>query len=174
MKKTITRGLAIWMHERLSGMAFGHFNEDDLEKMMNNYAAIGAVVEEHNKLNDELRKRLYGDLDKKKIEEFNDALRNAQKTKDADKRAAALNEVANAYPDLYALLEKQLRVSGSLRAKEVEIEIEPIDKEAFMIAAIKAKADIPQGAYALFEPLYEEKKQEDKADDFSELDELLK
>lgn len=173
MKKTVTRGHAIWMYNHLSKMSFCYFNEEDLEKMMDNYAAINSIVEDYNNLNIELRKRLYGDLDSNKIDEFNTALTKAKKIKNLEEKIVALKTVETSYPELYTLLNKQLRVSESLKTKEVEIDINPIDKDSFMRAAIKAKADIPQKDYDLFAPLYTNK-EEERVNDFSELDELLK
>lgn len=159
MKVTITRNHALWMNERLSSMNFGHFEKRDLEKMVANDGAIRHIADDYRKMMAELQKRLYGDIDRKEIEAFNKVIR-----EDADKARAD-------YPVIAELFDKQKLVDKSLRMKVVEIELEPISRDAFIKAAILGKADIPQGAYAMFAPMFSA--DENGADDFAELDELM-
>lgn len=158
MKVAITRNQAIWMNERLSSMNFGHFDRRDLEKMVANDGAIRRVVEDYKKMITEMQKRLYDGIERQTIKAFNKTIR----------ESATKAELQ--YPELYALFEKQRGVDMSLRMKVVEIELELIDRESFIKAAILGKADIPQGAYAMFAPMFVEEK---AADDFAELDELM-
>lgn len=173
MKKKIKRGVAVELYKVLSKMAFGHFNEDDLEKVMANYAELGKVAESYESLMKELGKRLYEGKEQDELQKFNDALNEARRHEEIEKRVAAVEAVKNEYPELFELLNKQMKVEASLKGKEISIEVEPIDRKAFTKAILKAKPDIEQGLFEFFEPFYieEEKVVEN---DFSELDELLK
>lgn len=173
MKKTIKRGVAVELHGVLSKMAFGHFNEDDLEKVMANYAELGKVAESYESLMKELGKRLYEGKEQDELQKFNDALRDARKLPEVEKRAVAIEAVKDEYPELFELLVKQMNVEASLRNKDISIEVEPIDRKAFTKAILKAKPDIEQGIFEFFEPFYVEEKKVVE-NDFSELDELLK
>lgn len=146
------------MNERLSSMNFGHFDERDLERMIANDGAIRHVVEDYRKMITEMQRRLYDGIERQTINAFNKTIRENAAQAEAQ------------YPEVYALFEKQKAVDKSLRMKVVEIELEPINRESFIKAAILGKADIPQGAYAMFAPMFVEEK---AADDFAELDELM-
>ena len=72
------------------------------------------------------------------------------------------------------LAQKQARFSESISTKDVEVDVELMDRKEFTKAIIKNNPNVKYGLLALFTPLYLEEKKEDKAEDFSELDELMK
>lgn len=159
MKVAITRNQAIWMNKRLSSMNFGHFDRHDLEKMVANDGAIRRVVEDYKRMITEMQRRLYDGVERQTINAFNKTIR----------ESAAQAE--SQYPELYALFEKQRAVDMSLRMKVIEIDLEPINRESFIKAAILGKADIPQGSYAMFAPMFV---QDSTDDDYNELDDLMR
>ena len=163
MKKTIKRGLAVLMYNNLSALSFGNLNADLLEKVMLNMDALGEVAERHNKLMQELGKRLNEGVYETRANEYNEAVNRGES-----------DEVLKAkYPDLVELAQKQARFSESISTKDVEVDMELMDRKEFTKALIKNNPNVKYGLFALFTPLYLEEKKEDKADDFSELDELL-
>lgn len=172
MKKTITRGLAVSMHAVLGKMAFGHFNDADLEKMMNNFEQLGKVADSYKSLNQELHKRLF-DTETEEYKKFAPKVDAAQRLNDMA-RIKAFAIIKEEFPEMYELLERQAKTDAKLREKEVSIELEEIDRKEFIKAIVKGRPDIEQNIFELFEPMFivEEKKEEVK-EDFSELDELL-
>lgn len=173
MKQTIKRGTAVEMYGVLSKLAFGHFSEEDLEKVMSNYAELGKVADSYESLMKELGKRLYDGKSQDELQEFNAVLGAARRHAELEKRVAAVTAVKEKFPELFELLNKQLSVEASLKSKDVAIEIETIKREDFVKAILKAKPDVEQGLFELFAPFYGEEKDDADAD-FSELDELLK
>jgi len=176
MKKTITRGQAVSMHAVLGKMAFGHFNDSDLEKMMNNFEQLGKVAESYQSLNRELHKRLF-DTESEEYKKFEPKVGAAQRL-DGMARVKAFGIIKEEFPEMYETLERQIKTDAKLKEKEVSIEIEEVDRKDFTRAIIKGRPNVEQEIFDLFEPLFiEEKKEEVKEEvkeDFSELDELLK
>lgn len=171
MKKTITRGQAVSMHAVLAKMAFGHFSDDDLEKMMSNFAELGKVADSYKSLNEELHKRLF-DTDSEDYKKFASKVDAAQRL-DGMSRVKAFGIIKEEFPELYETLERKVKVDMNLKEKEVSIELEEIDRKAFVKAMVKGRPDMEQGIFDLFEPMYIEEKKEEVKEDFSELDELL-
>lgn len=171
MKKTITRGQAVSMHAILGKMAFGHFNDSDLEKMMNNFEQLGKVAESYRSLGTELHKRLF-DTETEEYKKFAPKADAAQRLEGMEK-VKALLIIKEEFPELFAIFERQAQVDANLRTKEVSVELEEIDRKAFVKAMVKGRPDMEQGIFDLFEPMYIEEKKEEVKEDFSELDELL-
>jgi flagellar hook-basal body complex protein FliE len=185
--KKITRNEAVSMFGMLGSMALGHLSEDTLGLVMDNFNECRKVQEEIVKLNEELAKRLYADVDEKRKDEFfkelsrMNALREslkasrskeeAQKTlKDMESIAKMLND---SYSDVKALNEKHDRVLNQLLAKEIEIELHEVDVDEFIKGLVKGKKDAPiHEIRAAFAPMF--KAEEQQETDFSELDDLLK
>jgi hypothetical protein len=162
MKKTIKRGLAVLMYNNLSALSFGNLPADLLEKVMLNMDALGEVAEKYNKLMQELGKRLNEGVDEARANEYNSAVEKGES-----------DEVLRTkYPDLVELAQKQARFSESISAKDVEVEVELMDRKEFTKAIIKANPNVKYGLFALFTPLFTE--EEKKDEDFSELDEIMK
>lgn len=172
MKKTITRGQAVSMHAVLGKMAFGHFNDADLEKMMNNFAELAKVAESYQSLNQELHKRLF-DTESEEYKKFAPKVDAAQRL-DGMARVKAFGLIKEEYPELYDVLERQIKTDVKLKEKEVSIEIEEIDRKDFTKAIIKGRPNVEQEIFDLFEPMFIEEKKDEVKEDFSELDELLK
>lgn len=173
MKKTITRGQAVNMHAILGKMAFGHFNDSDLEKMMNNFDQLGKVAESYRSLGTELHKRLF-DTETEEYKKFAPKADAAQRLEGMEK-VKALLIIKEEFPELFAIFERQAQVDANLRMKEVSVDLEEIDRKDFIKAIVKGRPDVEQNIFKLFEPMFivEEQKEEVK-EDFSELDELLK
>lgn len=173
MKKTITRGQAVSMHGILANMAFGRLADDDLEKMMNNFEELTKVAESYKALNQELHKRLF-DTETEEYKKFASKVDAAQRL-DGMARVKAFAIIKEEFPTEYETLEKQVKTDNKLKEKEVFVEIEAIDRKAFVKAMVKGRPDVEQGIFDLFAPLFtEEEKKEEVKEDFSELDELLK
>ena len=172
MKKTITRGQAVSMHAVLGKMAFGHFNDADLEKMMNNFEQLGKVAESYRSLATELHKRLF-DTESEEYKKFAPKADAAQSLVGIEK-VKALVLVKEEFPELFAIYERQAQIDVNLRMKEVSIDIEEIDRKDFTRAIIKGEPKVKQEIFDLFEPMFIEEKKEEVKEDFSELDELLK
>lgn len=173
MKKTITRGQAVSMHAVLGKMAFGHFNDSDLEKMMDNFEQLGKVAESYRSLNQELHKRLF-DTESEEYKKFEPKVGAAQRL-DGMARVKAFALIKEEFPEMYETLERQIKTDAKLKEKEVSVEIEEIDRKDFTRAIIKGRPNVEQEIFDLFEPLFiEEEVEEEVKEDFSELDELLK
>lgn len=129
-----------------------------------NMDALSTVAERHDKLMEELGKRLNEGVDETRVAAYNEAV----ERKESD---ATLKEK---WPDLVELAQKQMKFSEAISVKDVEIEVEPMDKGEFIKAVLKGKPDVAYGLFALFSPLFAEEKKEEEADDFSELDEIMK
>lgn len=161
MKKTIKRGLAVLMYNNLSALSFGNLPAELLEKVMLNMDALGEVAERHNKLMQELGKRLNEGIDEARANEYNAAVEKGES-----------DEILRAkYPDLVELAQKQARFSESISAKDIEVEVELMDRKEFTKSIIKANPNVKYGLFALFTPLFTE--EEKKDEDFSELDEIM-
>lgn len=174
MKKTIKRGHAIVMYESLNRLAIGGLEEKMLEAVMDNLINLEKHATHFEKMMKELGKRLYEGVEQERIEEFNAKIQTAQKFVDIEKKVAAIEVVKDKYPDLFDLLAKQMKVEASLKDKDVEVELEIVDKREFSKAVVKANQDLSLATMELFEPMYEKEEVEEKEEDFSELDELLK
>jgi hypothetical protein len=164
MKKTIKRGLAVLMYNNLSALSFGNLNADLLEKVMLNMDALGEVAEKHKKLMEELNKRLNAGVDETRINAYNAAV---------EKGESEEYLKAN-YADLVELAQKQQKFSESISAKDVDVDVELMDRKEFTKAIIKGNPNIKYGLFALFAPLFAEEKKVADTEDYSELDELMK
>lgn len=171
MKKTITRGQAVSMHAVLGKMAFGHFNDADLEKMMDNFEQLGKVAESYRSLGTELHKRLF-DTETEEYKKFAPKADAAQRLEGMEK-VKALLIIKEEFPELFAIFERQAQVDANLRMKEVSVDLEEIDRKDFTRAIIKGEPHVKQEIFGLFEPMFIEEKKEEVKEDFSELDELL-
>lgn len=173
MKKTIKRGIVNAMYNALSELPLGHLATEDLEKVMDNMVALSAPYEHYKKLMEELGKRLYNGVDEEKIQKFNTAMNLASKAENIEKAVAIQKATKTEYPDIYELLQKQNKVEASLLNKDVEVELNEIDRKTFIKAILKGKPDIPMAQFDLFSDMYVSEEKEEVAEDFSELDELM-
>lgn len=149
------------MYNNLSALSFGNLPAELLEKVMLNMDALGEVAERHNKLMQELGKRLNEGIDEARANEYNAAVEKGES-----------DEILRAkYPDLVELAQKQARFSESISAKDIEVEVELMDRKEFTKSIIKANPNVKYGLFALFTPLFTE--EEKKDEDFSELDEIM-
>lgn len=176
MKKTIKRGIAKAMYEALSTLPLGHLATEELEKVMDNIVALSAPYEQYDKLMKELGKRLYEGIDQEEIQKFNTLLAAASKAQDAAKAVELHKAIKSEYAELYELFIKQNKVDASLRDKDIAVELTEVDKKEFIKAVLKAKPEVSIAEFELFAPMFveETEKKEEPAEDFSELDELLK
>lgn len=169
MKKTITRNHAISLFQTIGNMPLGNLDEATLESVMANFIAFRKVTENFDNLQKELSERLYKDVDK---DAFFEVAEKYERESNIEKRAE-LYEVMKTHTDLMPIYEKHISVILSLLNKEVEIEVEEVDADAFIMGVVKGKKDAPiHEIRAVFAPLFKEIKKE--ATDMSELDELLK
>ena len=183
--KTISRKDAISIYSALGAISLGHFAEETLDSVINNLNACRKVNDEMQKLNEELIKRLYADVDEQKKNEcFEllgklDAIR-AKAYKTTDEAKAALAEVKDItsklegeYADIMEIYAKHNKVYANLLAKEVEVEIEELDADVFTKGVLKGSKDVAvHEIRATFSAMLKAEEQKDA--DFSELDELLK
>lgn len=164
MRKTITRRQAIAMFQQLGQMALGHLNDADIEKAMDNIAELQKVAEQYSKLSEELHKRLFEGIDEARCEEYDRLI------KEGGKDAMAI--IDTNYADIKALVIKKVNVLANLEAKEVSLEISPVERKAFVKAILKAQPKTPQVAFNILETIFKEEPKEDV--NLTELDELLK
>lgn len=174
MKKTMRRGIAKAMYEALIELPLGYLELEDLEKVMNNMVALSVPYDYHNKLMGELGKRLYADIDVEDINKFNSMITLANKADSVEKTIAVHRVVESKYPDIYKLLSKQVKVENYLLEREVEVDIDEIDRKAFIKAILQGKPDIKVSDFDLFNLMFTSEDNSSENLDFSELDELLK
>lgn len=167
-----TRHYAInTLFAKLGQMALGHLDENTLEVVMTNFEALRKVADDFESLKKELFKRIYGDSEKMTEEEkkrINDFFSMLGKIKGEN-----VETVKVAYPDLYAMREKEVKVIVSLLNKEIEVDITPMNENAFVKGVLKGNKTMnTREVSATFAPMFEVAESEDEAD-YSELDELL-
>lgn len=184
--KKITRNEAVNIFTLLGSMSLGHLSDEMLGNVMDNFNECRKVQDEMNKLNEELTKRLYADVDEKRKEDFFEAINRAESLlnkakvatlESAKKLLADYNDVAklieDSYSDVNEIYKKHLNVYAQLLNKEIEVDFHEIDADEFIKGVIKGKADAPiHNIRGSFAPMF--KAEEEKAADLSELDELLK
>lgn len=160
------------LFENLGQMALGHLDENTLEVAMTNFEALRKTADDFEALKKELFKRIYGDTEKMTEDEkkrINDFFEMLGKVQGDDTEA-----VKAAYPDLYALREKEVKVIVSLLNKEIEVDITPMDEKAFVKGVLLGnKAMRANEVRMRFAPMFKAEEREEKAD-FSELDEMMK
>lgn len=177
----ITRNAAIRMFQTLGTMALGHLEDKTLESVMVNFNSFRKVHEDFEELKKELFKRLYGDLEtmeeveKKRITDFFDIL--GKMENQSSEKIAELDALAQGtYPDLYDVRKREINLIVSILNKEIEVDIEEVDADEFIKGIVRGKKDAPMlEIRALFAFMFKkEKRDSEKVDNFSELDELLK
>ena len=153
------------MFENLRNLALGHLEDVTLAKTMTNLESLRKVVDDFENLKKELFKRIYGDIEsmgeneKENLKDFFSMLSNNA-------------NVANTYPNLYKLRQKEVSVIVSLLNKDVEVDVEPVDKNLFVAGIIKGNKDAKVvDVVNVFAPLFEP--QDEKITDVSELDEFI-
>lgn len=162
------------MYEALTSLPLGHLASEDLGKVMDNIVALSAPYEQAEKLLQELGKRLFDGKDEEEIRTFNNMLTLASKAEDITKVAAIHKSLENEHPELYGLFKKQNEVRRALLSKNVDVELAELDKQTFIKAVLKGDPNVPVAEFSIFEMMFAQEAKEAKAEDFSELDELLK
>lgn len=172
-----TRKTAVDMFRTLGVMALGYLDDETLTAVMDNFNAFRRIAEDFEALKVELAKRIYGDMEQKEESErkrFVDFMAIVEKignAKTAEKRDELETLAKETYADLYELRVKEVKVITSLLNKEVEVDITPVDADRFCKGVIKGRKDIPiHEVRTAFSFMFT---QEQKEDDFSELDELM-
>ena len=177
MKKTITRNMAISLFQTIDNMSPGSLDEATLESVMANFNAFRKVTEDFDNLKKELSERLYKDVDKDVHKSFFEIVGKFEMERNLEKKAELL-ETMKTYTDIMPIYEKHISVILSLLNKEIEIEVEEVDADAFIIGMAKCHKDATiRDIRTAFAPLFKAEKvqeQNDDAPDMSELDDLLK
>lgn len=174
MKKTIKRGVANAMYKALAELPLGHLSTEDLGRVMDNMVALSAPYEHYTKLMQELGKRLYDGVDQEKIQKFNEILSSASKAETIEKAVEIHNAARAEYGDIYELYTKQVVVDNSLLNKDIEVELQEIERKPFVMAVLKEKPNVSMASFDLFEPMFIAEENVATEEDFSELDELMK
>lgn len=160
MKKTIKRGIAVILYNMMAKMSFSHLSEETIEAVMDNFMALGKVAENYQKMLEEMNKRLLEGISKDLLNEYNEKIQTMTE-----------EELQKAYPTVYPIAKKQKKVTDAIFNKDVEIELNEVEKEAFVKAVMKGTPNLAAGILENFGIMFKEEKKED---DFSELDELMK
>ena len=157
----LTRHQAVMMHKALENLSLGYLSEEMIEVVIGNCNALGEVASELKTLNRELHDRMYAG--------HSDADVNGMF---ALIMSGKMAEAKEKYPELWPLFEKHNRLSKKLSAKEVEIEIERVDADAFIKGILKGRKDITIAEIKeVLHPMFNEKEQ---VCSLSELDNLMK
>lgn len=175
----LTRIQARNLFFNLGQVALKEVNAEVLESVMHNFDAVRKVNEDFTKLAEELAKKLYGDLHtmdektRKDYSDFMDIIGKYERTTDRKEADECLAAAKAGYPELFRIYEKQISVLTGLLNKEVELDIQPIDKTRFSTGIVKSNAEWPLFKVdAAFNIMFAK---EDKHEtDLSELDKLLK
>jgi predicted transcriptional regulator len=129
-------------------------------RIQKNQETIDEYVQKRASQKSELAKRLYQDVKEERLRAFFDAVQ---------KNETELLE--KEYADILPLRAKEIEVIVSLFNKNVEMDIKEIDGKAFRKAVMKAQPETKAVTFEMLAPMFIAEKQ---AEDFSELDELLK
>ena len=159
MKKTIKRGQAAILYNLMAKMSFSHLSEETIEAVMDNFMTFGKVAETYQKMIEEMNKRLLDGIDKETLDAYNELA-----------KVATNEELEKAYPTIYPIAKKQVKVGGAIFDKEVEIELTEVDKSEFVKGVMKGTPKLTAGILDNFGIMFKEEKKED---DFSELDALM-
>lgn len=173
MKKTIKRGIVKAMYETLSQLPLGHLATDDLEKVMDNMYALLPIKENVQKLLEELNKRLFENESNEEIKEYDAIQTMIDNAQTIEKKASLIKVRKEKYPRIYELCTKQNKMFEVLLNKDVEVELNEIDKKTFIKAILKGNPNIPTAEFDLFEPMFIAEEKKETETDFSELDELM-
>lgn len=167
----ILRHKAVAMADALAGLALSEVDVQTLETTMMNYEHLRRAKEDFNALQNELFKRIYGDVEKmqesekKPLQEFFNALGKVRDNEGED-------TLKKAFPALFEKREKEMQVLQSLLNKELEIALEKVDEKAFVGGIVKGNKRLSMAEVArVFAPMFEEKEKQET--DLSELDDLL-
>lgn len=159
MKKTMKRGQAAILYNLMAKMSFSHLSDETIEVVMDNFMALGKEAEHYQKMLDEMNKRLLDGIDEETLKAYNELAKDASN-----------EELEKAYPTIYPIAKKQVKVGGAIFDKEVEIELTEVDKSEFVKGVMKGTPKLTAGILDNFGVMFKEEK---KKDDFSELDELM-
>jgi hypothetical protein len=158
----LTRQQATMMFDKLGIMALGHLPEEMIEVVINNYNALGKVASDLRTLNEELHKRMYEGMSEADV---NGMFRLIVSGRMAEAKVK--------YPELWPIFVKHNRLSEKLSTKEVEVEIEKVDADAFIKGILRGKKDAPIiEIKEVFAPMFEVRF--DNECDMSELEEIMK
>lgn len=171
--KTITRGEAIQMYAQLGNLPLGQLDDATLSTTIDNFDKLRKVQEDYQSLALELRKRLYEGKEEHRTEGFFELVMKYESETDAEKKKAYRKEMAEGtYKDFCPIYDRHLALLDKLFNKEVEIELEKVDKKAFMKGLAKELKGLNlHSVLESFAPMFCE---EQTAPDLSELDGLLK
>lgn len=171
----LTRFAATEMFRILGTLALGQMDEDTLEKTMDCFNALRKATDDFEALKKELFKRLYGDIEtmnadeRKDIEDFFDQLAKLERAK-GEEAAEMEKTIKSAYPALYEVRMKEVKVLVSLLNKEIDVEVKELDENAFVKGVLKGnKNATPHEVAAWFAPLFKR----EQTTDVSELDGLI-
>lgn len=159
MKKTIKRGQAAILYNLMAKMSFSHLSDETIEVVMDNFMALGKVAETYQKMLEEMNKRLLNGIDEETLKAYNELAKDASN-----------EELEKAYPTIYPIAKKQVKVGGAIFDKEVEIELAEVDRKEFCKGVMKGTPKLTAGILDNFGIMFKEEKKED---DFSELDALM-
>lgn len=154
----ITRHNAIAILRKLGAMALGHLDDASLMSMLDNIASLETVARQKDALEMELHRRLFDGIPAERCKEY-DRLMGSGDMETVDKE----------YPDIKAAVARKVSAMEKILLKEVEVDIAPVDKAAFIKAVLKAQPTTPQAVFANLAPIFGEAEAET---DFSELDNL--
>ena len=175
----LTRNTAIALFRNLGQSALGHLDDATLTTVMSNFNALQKVADDFESLKKELFKRIYGDAEKMAEDEkkrLNDFFKAIAKMEKADRESIKELDAAlkATYPDLYEMRQKEVKVLLTLLDKEIEVDIELVDADAFIAGIAKGAKDAKLAEIRLaFAPMFRKAKEEEAKEDFSELDSLL-
>lgn len=133
----IKRHIAVSTFKILGSMALGYLEDATLEATMDNFNAFRKVVDDFDRLKEELSKRIYANIDEKKVEDFFKVVGKYEDEKDEKKKAEYKKLMKDSYAEIYLLYEKHITVLTSLANKEVEVEIVKVDKDTFILGIMK-------------------------------------
>jgi hypothetical protein len=172
--KKITRNYAIQLFDSLASLPLGHLDGATLSVVLDNFEELRKVKESYESLSQELSKRLYDGMDEDFKRDFFEVVSLYEREQDVEKKAQHLAVMKNAYGVFYEKYTKHVEVLEKIFYKEVEVDLNDVDKDAFIKGILLGRKELNiYNLESFFLPLFKEK-EEETTTDMSELDEYLK
>jgi hypothetical protein len=160
------------MFKAMESLVFGYLSETAVVTALSNYNALRKEGLSYQQLSAELRKRIYANVDKDKLKDFFDIAIQFEQEKDVDLREGLKQRMMSEYPDLFELYLKHVNINVSILNKEIELDIELMDKDEFIKGIILGNKEVlAEDLNRVLEPLFT--KEGESNPDFAELDEYF-
>lgn len=151
------RNQAIATYSALMGMKLNMMSEGMTDAILANTLTLAVIYEQFQKVQEELRKRTINTIDHNRLEDY-DGIVTKMKALDAQKQAALQAVINDNYPDIIKAQRSYIKALNKWLDKEVDVELEMIDRKEFIKAMKDAEQNITPSDLNVIAPLFKEVK----------------